>query len=117
MFPQIVFPTYIAYSVLYSKKPKISVIERKAFKNMVFISLLDLSNNEIITLPLDTFSNVTNLSILRISHNIFTDLKLNMFNNKPVMFIKTNDFHICCIVRMTIHCSAVKPWYTSCSKL
>ena len=33
------------------------------------------------------------------------------------MFIKTNDFHICCIVPMTIHCSAVKPWYTSCSKL
>ena len=61
---------------------------------MVFISLLDLSNNLLLTLPEDTFHNVINLNILRISHNIFTDLKLNMFNNMPVKFIKTNDFQI-----------------------
>ena len=57
------------------------------------------------------------VGILRILNNMLTDIKLNMFNNMPVKYIGTNDFHICCITPTTIHCSAVKPWYTSCSKL
>ena len=112
----------------------IKMIGSYCFRNAYFLEVVKLNNNKISAIFHSAFVNLTSLHLLDLSHNmlkIFTSKilvnsnvkELSLLNNniKDAEFnlqldvLRTNDYHLCCLMSTKTQCSAEMPWYISCA--
>ncbi len=118
---------------------QIAEISSKCFSSKK-IHTIDLSHNNLTILPRNTFFNLPQLKNLNLSHNpltyvstgAFTDLpnlKIlsfqgatnikasdQIFKNTKLHLFQVDDHKLCCLATES-ECSAMTPWYFSCSDL
>ncbi len=124
----------------------VSYLDSSCFTLVKSIVVIILSDNMISSVTSNLFQNLTNLKYLNLSHNPIIEIK-NAFTHVPklsllFMFwnLKTDDqtvevtssflddvislkclqpnfHHLCCTLPAGAKCTAVLPWYISCSSL
>ena len=63
------------------------------------------------------FVMIPHMKVLSVKSMKFPQIKTNAFKGVNVDIIYATDYYLCCIVTSTSQCSAVIPWYFSCSDL
>ena len=92
-------------------------VKPQSFNDLPALNLLSLSNN-----PLSAVSNnfivfLQSLKVLQVRNVEFWNLNPRSFTSLPIDVIDTTDYHLCCIVSLDIKCTALIPWYVSCTNM
>ena len=95
----------------------ITSIEMHAFCELTGLIFLDLSNNFLTELSNNIIKGSNFLKIFLLKNVTINFLDKDLFNNMISIIIDTNDYRLCCVVAPHIVCTAVIPWYISCSNL
>ena len=95
----------------------LSDIQPKAFNNLQKLFLVDLSLNNVNTLPKGAFTNVMHLIILILHGNPLKDIHYNMFIGISLDIVHSNNFQICCIANSQLLCTKPKLSYYYCGNL
>ena len=95
----------------------IQEIKRNAFKCLKHIQLLDISNNEILSLNSFIFNAISDsLKFLNIKFNPLLHIDTGIAFILEGIKISTNDFKLCCILLQEIsNCGNYSPYLSSCS--
>ena len=99
------------------KSNLISEIQKLAFSGLPSLRYLDLSNNFLTSISEYIFARSHNIVILSLTGNGLMSVNKNTFQKFKGKIINVRDFHICCLIPKTVHCTATIPWHKSCSNL
>ncbi len=95
----------------------ISNIGSDSFVNLPSLSVLDISNNPLAHLPHSFIRGSPHLKILSALNLSLLEIDVTALSNIAEAAIKTTDFHLCCLSPSKSHCTAVIPWYISCTNI
>ena len=115
----------------------VKIIRSNCFRDTYFLEVVRLNNNKLSAIFHSAFVNLTSLHLLDLSHNvlhIFTskmlinstvkelsllnnDIKIAEFNSLQLDVLKTNDYHMCCLLTTKMQCSAEMPWSILCAHI
>ncbi len=99
---------------------QLKAIARQAFKNLIQLQVLNISNNLLRSLPesfIESHNKYPDLAVISLDHNPLTQLDIDMFLGVQVDQIQTDDYHVCCVAPEDSQCFAAKFWFQSCSNL
>ena len=111
---------FVALSLLKSltlSSNYITTIEMHAFCELTGLIFLDLSNNFLTKLSDNIIKGSNYLKIFLLKNVTINFLDKSLFNNMNSIIIDTNDYRLCCVTAPHIVCTAMIPWYISCSNL
>ncbi len=103
-------------TVLKLRRNRIAVLEKNSLVNLKYLSILDVSHNELKTFCENIGLNVE-MEMLFLQQNNIEVLQLNTFKNVDLTLLESDRFEVCCSKPSKARCSAQKPWYKSCSNL
>ena len=108
--------TMLLLETLYLDNNLIDRIHNKALVNLPNLKVFTLGNNFLRSIQSDMFLHLSKLLIFSFINNPLS-LKHGTFKNARIVHVISNNYHVCCIVPLTISCNATQPWYISCSTL
>ena len=88
-----------------------------AFYELIGLIFLDLSNNFLTELSDNIIKGSNYLKIFLLKTVTINFLDKSLFNSMNSIIIDTNDYRLCCVTAPHIVCTAMIPWYISCSNL
>ncbi len=96
----------------------IKFVETEAFANLFKLNQVDMSNNELVSIPECAFAHASSLAYLVLYNNSFLFLDHDFFIGLRKTNIMTFNYRICCLSLAYGHkCSAAIPWHFSCHSL
>ncbi len=92
-------------------------IQSGLFENLNQLKLVNLSSNPIKTLHTNTFNNVSKLFLISLRETNMLRAKKDVFHTLSFKILETNNYLTCCLAPNETVCTAVKPWFFSCTDL
>ena len=113
------FPASNKLHVLYVNSNLLSHLEPDCFKYLIQMMFLNLSDNPLVNIPERSSTLCSNLKHIAIQTSITTlkNIAIDAFDESNVKIVLTQSYHICCIAPNSLVCTALKPWYISCSDI
>ncbi len=94
----------------------ITVVQEYAFINLALLLLLDLSNNSLSQLSGNLFDSLIDIIVLSIHSSNLTAENFP-FDKIQLAILETDHISMCCMLKPGTTCTAVFPWYFSCSDI
>ena len=96
---------------------KLLEFQINVFANLITLSLLDLSFNNLTYFLGNMFEGENMLTMLLLRGNSLLSIHQNMFQDLNVRYIQSDFFPMCCLVRSTATCDVQHLWFVTCDKL
>ncbi len=107
------FPTPKLISLDISNN-KIVFVKPQSFANLYTLTLLNLSDNPLQSLP-DDLAAASSLKLFSLKNVSLAEIHSTTLDGFSVQLIEASDTRVCCVAPAQSNCTAAPPWFSSCS--